>query len=191
MLGSIEPRLIVVDTQALATPGTEENSNRDMGTVMANMKRLCTAHGCFVLLVHHTGYDTAHSRGASAQRAALDAELRVADSALTVTKVKSYRPSKPRLFDLVSSGGESVWAKYNDDWQGVLWQVLRDGSPTGGLTVVELAARTFDNCVDAPEMYEKRIERQVKRWADSGVAVRKGSKPYRWQAVELPVATAA
>lgn len=190
-LGTTEPRLIVVDTQALATPGADENSNRDMGLVLTNMKRLSTAHGCFVLLVHHTGYDTSHSRGASAQRCALDSELRVADGALTVTKVKSYKPSKPLAFDLVSSGRESVWARYNDDWQTVLWQILRDGTPGGGLTVVELAAHTFDDYADSPEMYDKRVERQLKRWTDRGVAAKHRSRPARWWAVELPVATAA
>src|SRR5674476_404494 len=55
-MGPHSPVMIVVDTQARATPGTEENSNRDMGVVMDNLRQLSNRLQCFVMTVHHTGW---------------------------------------------------------------------------------------------------------------------------------------
>ena len=137
--GSLSPVMVVVDTQARATPGTEENSNRDMGVVMDNLRRLATRLGCFVMTVHHTGWNAhqGRARGASAQRGALDVEIAVKppprgrgaddeDAAVeaetdtyaepitgVVQVVKNRRAAKrpPTGFRLDRSGG-SVHARY-------------------------------------------------------------------------------
>jgi hypothetical protein len=74
---SIEPVFFVIDTQSLATPGTDENSNTDMNLVFGNLKPLSARRRCPVATVHHTGYDTSRTRGASAQKAALDFQVRI------------------------------------------------------------------------------------------------------------------
>jgi hypothetical protein len=103
------PVLIVVDTQALATPGTDENNNSDMGLVMSHLKRLAQRHRCLVMTVHHTGHDKTRARGASAQKAALDAEIFVNNGTIAVSKVKSAARPRPVAFRLTPSGA-SVWA---------------------------------------------------------------------------------
>lgn len=105
----IAPALVIIDTQALATAGTEENSNRDMGLVFANLKRLSRELGAFVMTVHHTGYDTTHSRGASAQKAALDVEMAIRDGVLTAPKVKAGRPwTEGEPFRVMAAGASAV-----------------------------------------------------------------------------------
>lgn len=46
-------RLVVIDTLATATPGADENSGRDMSTVLGNVARINDKCGCHVMLVHH------------------------------------------------------------------------------------------------------------------------------------------
>ncbi len=46
-------RLVVIDTLATATPGADENSGRDMSTVLGNVARINEKCGCHVMLVHH------------------------------------------------------------------------------------------------------------------------------------------
>lgn len=46
-------RLVIIDTLATATPGADENSGRDMSTVLANVARISERCGCHVMLVHH------------------------------------------------------------------------------------------------------------------------------------------
>jgi hypothetical protein len=46
-------RLVIIDTLATATPGADENSGRDMSTVLGNVARIAERCGCHVMLVHH------------------------------------------------------------------------------------------------------------------------------------------
>lgn len=71
-------KLIVVDTFAQVTAGSDENSGKDMGTALANAKVLREVTGAMVILVHHTGKDVSRgARGWSGIKAALDVELEV------------------------------------------------------------------------------------------------------------------
>lgn len=101
--------LLVFDTQSLATPGTDENSNTEMNLVMGNLKRLSQRLGCPVQLVHHTGYDQTHARGATAVHAACDFQVHVRENKLKVTKVKAGKLTEWLAFDLVEAGS-SVYA---------------------------------------------------------------------------------
>ncbi len=112
----LSPALVIIDTQALATAGTEENSNTEMTLVMRNIKKLAQVINGLVMTVHHTGWPGANgqvptrARGASAQRAALDVEIGVLNGNLVFTKIKAAAPPGPRPFTLTPSG-ESVWAE--------------------------------------------------------------------------------
>jgi RecA/RadA recombinase len=46
-------RLVIIDTLATATPGADENSGRDMSTVLGNVARIAERCACHVMLVHH------------------------------------------------------------------------------------------------------------------------------------------
>lgn len=54
--------LVVMDTFAQVTPGSNENSGEDMGRALAYCKRISEITGALVLLVHHSGKDA--SKGA-------------------------------------------------------------------------------------------------------------------------------
>lgn len=70
--------VVVIDTLAQASPGTDENSSRDMGEIIAALQAIQAALGGLVLTVHHLGKDlTRGPRGHSSFLAALDACIEV------------------------------------------------------------------------------------------------------------------
>lgn len=70
--------IIVLDTWAQVTPGSDENAGKDMGAALGRCKRIHEATGATILLVHHAGKDAAKgARGWSGLKAAADAELEV------------------------------------------------------------------------------------------------------------------
>lgn len=69
--------VLVIDTQAQASGGAEENSNTEMGRMMANLRQISTRLGCMVMTVHHTGTIGTRARGASSQIGALDVQISV------------------------------------------------------------------------------------------------------------------
>lgn len=70
--------VVVLDTLSRATPGLDENASKDMGAIVAAAKLLQELLGGLVLLVHHTGKDTARGmRGHSLLHAALDCAIEV------------------------------------------------------------------------------------------------------------------
>jgi putative DNA primase/helicase len=76
LLASVQPHLIVVDTQAQCTNGYEENSNTEMSAVANKLRTMAQATGGTVLTVHHSGKDgDKGGRGASSIYAAADTEI--------------------------------------------------------------------------------------------------------------------
>lgn len=70
--------VVIIDTFNRAAPGKDENSSKDMGDVLAGMKRLQSLTEGLVLVVHHTGKDTSKGlRGHSSLHAALDGAIEV------------------------------------------------------------------------------------------------------------------
>jgi RecA-family ATPase len=79
--------MVVVDTLNRAMPGGNENAVEDMGAFVALCDAIARELQCFVLIVHHSGKDTAKgSRGHSSLLGAIDTEICVADGEMTVTK---------------------------------------------------------------------------------------------------------
>lgn len=74
---SRKPRLIVIDTLAMAFPGLEENSAEAMGRVVSVARKL-TEHGAAVVLIHHdTKAEGGTPGGHSLFNGALDVALHV------------------------------------------------------------------------------------------------------------------
>lgn len=70
--------LVIIDTLNCAAPEADENSSRDMGSIIAGAKELQATVGGLVVLVHHVGKDSARGlRGHSSLLAALDAAILV------------------------------------------------------------------------------------------------------------------
>lgn len=78
--------VVIFDTLARCSVGSEENSAKDMGMIVAALDRIKDACGGLVLLVHHTGKDTTRgARGSNALLGALDTELLVTGDAHGIT----------------------------------------------------------------------------------------------------------
>ena len=96
---------MIIDTFNRAAPGLDENSSKDMGRVLAGMKRLQKITERLVLVVHHTGKDASQGmRGHSSLHAALDEAIEVKRNATgrfwSVAKVKDGEDGKQVAFQL-------------------------------------------------------------------------------------------
>jgi hypothetical protein len=97
--------LLVIDTFAQTTPGSNENSGEDMGRALAHCKGIHRATKAPVLLVHHAGKDLSRgARGWSGLRAAADAELEISRDgdyrAIRITKGKDGEDGREWPFAL-------------------------------------------------------------------------------------------
>jgi hypothetical protein len=92
-LGDIKPAIVVLDTLNRSLKGSE-NSDEDMTKYTRAAEAIRQAFGCVVIIVHHCGYDSSHSRGHTSLPAAVDAELEVArepGSPMFLVTVKNMR----------------------------------------------------------------------------------------------------
>lgn len=80
-------RLIVIDTLSTATAGADENSGRDMSTVMQNIAKISSATGGAVLLVHHMNAGGTKLRGHTSVYANVDQVILVTRN--DTTKVRT------------------------------------------------------------------------------------------------------
>ena len=97
--------LIVVDTLSRAIAGGNENGPEDMTAFIANVDALRDHTGAHVMIVHHTGKDTAQgARGHSSLRAATDTEIEIENDeglrTATATKQRDLEPKQPISFQL-------------------------------------------------------------------------------------------
>lgn len=99
------PVLIVIDTLSRIMAGGDENSAQDMTALIRNIDAVREHTGAHVMLVHHTGKDTARgARGHSSLRAATDTEIEVQNEdghrAAMVTKQRDYQGGEVFAFGL-------------------------------------------------------------------------------------------
>jgi len=98
-------KMIVVDTLSRAMAGGDENGPTDMTAFIRNLDALRDYTGAHILIVHHTGKDTAQgARGHSSLRAATDTEIELENNegvrTATATKQRDLEPRKPIVFQL-------------------------------------------------------------------------------------------
>lgn len=151
--------LVVVDTQARASVGFEENSSSDQGLLIRHCDALREQTGGVLLLVHHTGHangDAAErGRGSSAWRAAVDTELLITKTgeltgvvrcdrqkdaesghAVMLTMVKAANSLAVQIGDDVPEGTSTPTEKYqgSEDDKRIMTAVrelmARDQRPT-------------------------------------------------------------
>lgn len=73
-----DPELIIFDTLALSTAGIDENTAKDTGAVVGNVKRIQRELGTAVMLVHHAKKDEPRTyRGSTSWMAAVDTMIAV------------------------------------------------------------------------------------------------------------------
>jgi hypothetical protein len=100
-------RLVVLDTLAKVTTGSEENSAKEMGVLIRNAEEIARTLQCLVLIVHHDGKDSDRGmRGSIALRGGCDAIWKVAvedgQRSVTVERMKEGASGMSWQFGLVS-----------------------------------------------------------------------------------------
>jgi hypothetical protein len=97
--------MIVIDTLSRAMAGGDENGPTDMTSFIANADALRDVTGAHIMIVHHSGKDTAKgARGHSSLRAATDTEIELeVDGKMrtaNATKQRDLEPKEPFVFTL-------------------------------------------------------------------------------------------
>ena len=70
--------VLIVDTFNAVTPGSDENSSKDMGNILYGLRQIIAECHCTLILVHHTGWeDKDRMRGHSSLSAAADTRIHV------------------------------------------------------------------------------------------------------------------
>jgi hypothetical protein len=123
------PMLIVIDTLSRVMAGGDENAPADMTALIKNMDTIREATGAHIMLVHHTGKDTAKgARGHSSLRAATDTEIEVQVEgnarAAMVTKQRDYQGGEVFPFNL-----HLVPLGFDDDGEEVTSCVVVEADP--------------------------------------------------------------
>ncbi|MCQ0986490.1 helicase RepA family protein [Jiella marina] len=134
LAASLESRgkvvLIVIDTLSRVLAGGDENGPADMTAFVKNVDRIRLATNTHIMVVHHTGKDTAKgARGHSSLRAATDTEIEITldeagNRTATVQKQRDHR------------GGDAFGFALSDVEIGV----DQDGDPVRTCIVVEAEA---------------------------------------------------
>ena len=117
--------VIVIDTLNQSAPTADENSSKDMGTIIQNAQIIQRMTNSLVILVHHTGKDKSRGlRGHSSLFAALDAAIEVKQGVgvreWALTKAKDAETIAGRLFML-----ESVPLGVDDEGEPISSCVVR------------------------------------------------------------------
>jgi RecA-family ATPase len=86
----ISPALIVLDTLNRSMTGSE-SSDADMGAYLAAADLLRETFDCFVMIVHHSGWDASHVRGHTSLPAGVDLEIASLGRATWFASLRSRR----------------------------------------------------------------------------------------------------
>lgn len=135
------PMMIVIDTLSRALAGGNENGPEDMTAFIANVDRIRAETGAHVMIIHHTGKDTAKGmRGHSSLIAAIDSELEVArpDNGRIVTLHVGKQRDAMSDYDLAAGTLETVTIGEGDDGETiesavVQWGAAFPGKQTNGV----------------------------------------------------------
>ncbi|MEO0562207.1 MAG: AAA family ATPase, partial [Chloroflexota bacterium] len=98
VIGTVQPKLVVVDTLARSMVGADENSTRDMTRFTAQCSRIMRTLNCAVVLVHHTGKQGDYERGSSVLRGAADSMIALIDDDEFI-QVKCTKSSESKAFE--------------------------------------------------------------------------------------------
>lgn len=117
--------ILFIDTLHTATVGADENSSKDMGTVLHSCRLASNKLRCAVILVHHTDKPGNAERGSSALRGAMDVMIKIKKtsgnskiSIMECSKLKDGEQWNKQNFELTPvDGTKSVcveWKKTSD-----------------------------------------------------------------------------
>lgn len=93
-------RLVIIDTWAasLAAGDGDENSAKDVGRALHQLRRIIRDRKVSIWIVHHQGYKKGHARGSTGFKAATDTEIAVSQRKDIIT-VENTKQRDNDLFD--------------------------------------------------------------------------------------------
>lgn len=173
------PKLLIIDTLAMAMNGADENSSAMTSAVMClkSIARTCKTH---VMVIHHSGKDPIKgARGHSSLKGAVDTEILIHDNKLSVTKQRdlpkiSSIPFRLEIVDLEVPEGfqpmsscvvlpANTEVRLTD--QQLLLNILKTFSATDEIIDLESLKREWiDN---KPDIQHQSALRQFNRARDS------------------------
>ena len=101
MLRTVQPMLVIVDTQARVTVGAEENSSKDMGVFVNVLDTLRRESSATMLIVHHEPRSGENLRGSVALEGAADTVIRTDKDGDTVKISNPKQKNAPQQSELV------------------------------------------------------------------------------------------
>jgi len=148
--------LLIIDTQANATLGADENSSSHMAEVIANAQKAIKALGCAVILIHHATKAGGTYRGSSVLHGAADCIIEVkktesGDRAISLFKLKDGETWDAQKFTILAhstpNGAYVAWegtaatgSKRQMDDDAIL-RLLQD-NPAQRFTAVQIESLT-------------------------------------------------
>lgn len=175
----LQPALVVIDTQARATVGVDENSNTDAGKVVQAAEEIREASGACVLMVHHSGKSGLDMRGASAYKGAATSEIKVTKDGEWIDivcekqkDVEDFAPIRLRLKPVQTScvltaTGDPAEATTLAANQTMLLDTMRQSFGSIGASSTQLKA--------AAGLADRTFYRELSVLVDRGLIVRTGS----------------
>jgi predicted ATP-dependent serine protease len=115
----VDPVVIFIDTLSRAFVGGEENSAKDVGTLLNGARRISQETGATVILIHHTGKDLdGGERGSSAFRGNVDTTLSLKKSGndvlLKIVKQREGEDGGVKVLRLAKVEGSLVVTSASD-----------------------------------------------------------------------------
>lgn len=161
LLAGRPPAVICFDTLARATPGQEENSNRDMGAIVKVLDGFRDAYQCCVMAIHHTPKGDDTWRGATAVWNALD-------SALLLKKGNGTAASMTLIRQKDAPTGQR-WAIALKEYE--TGKVYEDdgGIPERALAVESITPSTTEDDVVEQQDAEERIKHALRGQAAGAI----------------------
>lgn len=161
LLAGRPPAVICFDTLARATPGQEENSNRDMGAIVKVLDGFRDAYQCCVMAIHHTPKGDDTWRGATAVWNALD-------SALLLKKGNGTAASMTLIRQKDAPTGQR-WAIALKEYE--TGKVYEDdgGLPERALAVESITPSTTEEDVVEQQDAEERIKHALRGQAAGAI----------------------
>jgi len=161
LLAGRPPAVICFDTLARATPGQEENSNRDMGAIVKVLDGFRDAYQCCVMAIHHTPKGDDTWRGATAVWNALDSALLLkkgngTDASMTLIRQKDAPTGQRWAIALKEYETGKV---YEDD----------GGIPERALAVESITPSTTEDDVVEQQDAEERIKHAMRGQAAGAI----------------------
>ena len=101
LANTVQPVLVIIDTQARVTVGADENSSRDMGKFVDALETIRQESGATMLVVHHEPRNGENLRGSVALEGAAESIIRSSKDGDIITLTNLKQKNRPAMADMI------------------------------------------------------------------------------------------